>query len=170
MAPMGQQTPQKDSVVLSANPRCSKAFEVGGGASTRPAPPEQSTVAGSSPADPDGAPAPCDRAPVGLGIPTFEDLVRELEATRSKLREALLRPAASIAMINPDAANDLLCLTARQRQVLSLVLDGQPSKNIASDLGISRRTIENHRACIMKKMHAKSLPQLTRVALAATGG
>jgi two-component system CheB/CheR fusion protein len=58
-------------------------------------------------------------------------------------------------------------LTARQRQVLDLVLAGHPSKNIATDLGISQRTVDNHRAAIMRKTGSKSLPALVRTALAA---
>jgi two-component system CheB/CheR fusion protein len=58
-------------------------------------------------------------------------------------------------------------LTARQRQIMELVVAGHPSKNIAADLGISQRTVENHRASIMKKMGAKSIPELARLALAA---
>ena len=58
-------------------------------------------------------------------------------------------------------------LTPRQRQIMDLVLAGHPSKNIAADLGISQRTVENHRASIMKKTGAKSLPALARLALAA---
>jgi two-component system CheB/CheR fusion protein len=58
-------------------------------------------------------------------------------------------------------------LTGRQRQIMALVLAGQPSKNIAADLGISRRTVENHRAAIMRKSGSKSLPALARLALAA---
>jgi len=42
-------------------------------------------------------------------------------------------------------------LTARQWQILDLVLAGHPSKNIAADLGISQRTVDNHRAAIMRK-------------------
>jgi DNA-binding CsgD family transcriptional regulator len=53
-------------------------------------------------------------------------------------------------------------LTPRQRQILALVINGQPSKNIAADLGISRRTVENHRASIMKKAGSTSLPMLVR--------
>ncbi len=49
-----------------------------------------------------------------------------------------------------------------------LVLDGQPSKNSAADLGISQRTVENHRAAIMQRTGATSLPALARLALAAS--
>lgn len=55
-----------------------------------------------------------------------------------------------------------------QRAIMELVLAGRPSKNMAAGLGISQLTVENHRASIMKKMGAKSLPELTRLALAAT--
>ncbi|HLZ67766.1 MAG TPA: LuxR C-terminal-related transcriptional regulator [Aliidongia sp.] len=44
---------------------------------------------------------------------------------------------------------------------------GHPSKNIAADLGVNQRTVENHRASIMKKTGSKSLPALARLALAA---
>jgi two-component system CheB/CheR fusion protein len=58
-------------------------------------------------------------------------------------------------------------LTARQRQIMDLVMAGQPSKNIAADLGISQRTVDNHRAAIMRKTGSKSLPALIRIAIAA---
>jgi two-component system CheB/CheR fusion protein len=50
---------------------------------------------------------------------------------------------------------------------MDLVLAGHPSKNIAADLGICQRTVDNHRASIMKKTGARSLPALARLALAA---
>ena len=46
---------------------------------------------------------------------------------------------------------------------------GAPSKNIAADLGISQRTVENHRAKIMKRTGTESLPALARLAMAAGG-
>jgi len=66
-----------------------------------------------------------------------------------------------------DAAHLVAGLTHRQHQVMDMVLAGSPSKNIAADLGISQRTVETHRASIMKKTGSKSLPALARMALAA---
>ncbi len=66
-----------------------------------------------------------------------------------------------------DAASHIAGLTTRQHQIMDMVLAGHPSKNIAADLGISQRTVENHRASIMKKTGSKSLPALARLAVAA---
>jgi two-component system, chemotaxis family, CheB/CheR fusion protein len=66
-----------------------------------------------------------------------------------------------------NAATHLASLTSRQREIMEMVLAGSPSKNIAADLGISQRTVENHRAAIMRKTGARSLPALARLALAA---
>ncbi len=65
------------------------------------------------------------------------------------------------------AASKIESLTARQRQILNLVVTGAPSKNIAADLKISQRTVDNHRAAIMRKLGAKSLSAMIRIALAA---
>jgi DNA-binding CsgD family transcriptional regulator len=65
------------------------------------------------------------------------------------------------------AEGRLASLTPRELQIMKLVLIGHPSKNIATDLGISRRTVENYRASIMRRTGSKSLPELARLALAA---
>jgi two-component system CheB/CheR fusion protein len=77
------------------------------------------------------------------------------------------RDSAKLSAWRESAAASIATLTARQRQIMDLVLAGHPSKNIAADLGISQRTIENHRAAIMTKTGSKSLPALIRLALAA---
>ena len=58
-------------------------------------------------------------------------------------------------------------LTARQREIMELVVAGHPSKNIAADLRISQRTVENHRASIMRKTGSTSIPALVRFSLGA---
>ena len=78
-----------------------------------------------------------------------------------------IRDSAKLAVRREAAAAHLAGLTARQRQIMELVLAGHPSKNIAADLGISQRTVENHRAAVMKKTGSHSLSALIRLALAA---
>jgi len=78
------------------------------------------------------------------------------------------RDSSQRAAWKASAVKNLAGLTARQRQVMDLVLAGHPNKNIAADLGISQRTVENHRAAIMHKTASKSLPALARLALAAS--
>ena len=77
------------------------------------------------------------------------------------------RDSSKLSAWREDAAEHVAGLTSRQRQIMDLVLAGHPSKNIAADLGISQRTVENHRASIMKKTGSKSVPALARLALAA---
>lgn len=58
-------------------------------------------------------------------------------------------------------------LTPREHEVLSLMTRGKPNKVMAAELGVSQRTVEIHRARVMDKMGARSLPELIRFALAA---
>ncbi len=108
---------------------------------------------------------------------------RALKCVEVRLRETLAREEALLRQMDEliqqqdvlsklfahreDAANRVARLTARQRQIMELVLAGHPSKNIAANLGLSQRTVENHRASIMKKTGSRSLPALARLALAA---
>jgi len=107
----------------------------------------------------------------------------EGELTRTRLREALAREETLLRRIDTliqqqqilnvafagveEAATLLESLTSRERDIMERVLAGDPSKNIAADLGISQRTVEKHRASIMKKTRSKCLPALAKMALAA---
>jgi two-component system CheB/CheR fusion protein len=79
------------------------------------------------------------------------------------------RNSSKLVACQEVAASAIAGLTPRQRQIMELVLAGHPSKIISADLGISQRTVENHRASIMEKTGSKSLPALARLALAAAG-
>jgi DNA-binding CsgD family transcriptional regulator len=69
--------------------------------------------------------------------------------------------------IREDAANHVQALTPRQHEVMERLLAGKANKIIAWELGISQRTVENHRAMIMRKTGAHGLAALARIALAA---
>lgn len=62
-------------------------------------------------------------------------------------------------------AQRLARLTPREREVLDVFVPSNANKMIAYMLGTSTRTIENHRAHIMEKMEARSLPELGRMVL-----
>ena len=61
----------------------------------------------------------------------------------------------------------LATLSAREKDVLTGLVAGNPNKTIAYDLGISPRTVEIYRANLMTKMKAGSLSELVRMALLA---
>lgn len=97
----------------------------------------------------------------------FEDVVL-IEAIERAAEQLVDKPSEldDVASIQTRLGR----LSDRERQVLSGVVAGLPNKTIAYDLNISPRTVEVHRASVMAKMQAKSLPQLVRMALAAGFG
>ena len=113
------------------------------------------------------------------------DIAMAIQAMKAGATDCLERPVDRIELIDSvhralDHAHDanqrytwkrsavgqIASLTQRQRQVMERVLDGRPNKIIAVELGISQRTVENHRAAVMKKSGCRSLPELTRLVLA----
>lgn len=67
------------------------------------------------------------------------------------------------------AAMRVAGLTKREREVMDLVIAGHANKEIANRLAISRRTVETHRAAVMKKMGASSLSDLVRLGMVVWG-
>lgn len=91
------------------------------------------------------------------------------------LIDAIKRAAAELARSNGGEDVSAICarlelLSEREREVLAGVVAGHANKTIAYDLSISPRTVEVHRANVMSKMDAKSLPELVRMAIAAGFG
>ena len=55
-------------------------------------------------------------------------------------------------------------LSRREREVMALVVRGRLNKQVGGELGISEITVKKHRGRAMRKMHARSLPHLVRIA------
>ena len=73
------------------------------------------------------------------------------------LREAVAKPESQ----NPT----LESLTAREREVLQLIAESYPNRDISKKLNISIKTAENHRANLMKKLNLHKIASLTRYAI-----
>jgi two-component system response regulator FixJ len=88
-------------------------------------------------------------------------------AILASIDEAIAKHTArhSPKAVDPKLATRLESLTAREREVLELLVAGDPNKVIAYRLQISPRTVEIHRARVMEKMGVKSLPELVRMAM-----
>lgn len=65
--------------------------------------------------------------------------------------------------LEPGAGASLATLTPRELEVAKLLVEGCTNKEIARRLGISHRTVENHRARVMEKTHSTHLIQLARL-------
>lgn len=83
-----------------------------------------------------------------------------LERIQRALKLATQRHAAG--MRRRELQQRIESLTTREREVLMQVLDGRGSKKIASDLGISVKTVDVHRASIKEKLGVTSIAELVR--------
>jgi FixJ family two-component response regulator len=86
-------------------------------------------------------------------------LLQAIKGALENSRVYLLKQA------NLQALRDLYeALTRREQEVMGLVVRGQLNKQIAGQLGICEITVKQHRARVMHKMRARSLPELVNIA------
>jgi two-component system, chemotaxis family, CheB/CheR fusion protein len=74
----------------------------------------------------------------------------------------------TLSSLREAAARRIAGLTSRERQVIEMVVEGNPNKQVAYVLGISQRTVETHRAIAMKKIGARSLSELIHLTIAGS--
>jgi len=93
--------------------------------------------------------------------------VQGLRRRHDEVKRQSQNVVSTLFATRETAACRIATLTPREQEILELVLLGRPSKVIAWELGISQRTVENHRASVMRKTGTKSVPALARLAVAA---
>jgi FixJ family two-component response regulator len=88
-----------------------------------------------------------------------QDVLDAIQAAIERDRERR-RDAALFS----DLRERYATLTERERRTLSLVVIGRANKQIAAELDLSEMTVKVHRGQVMRKMQARSLPELVRMA------
>jgi len=90
---------------------------------------------------------------------------------RTRVASALLasRDAIRHSAARAEVAEKLARLSPRQRLVLQGLMEGKPSKIIASELGLSPKTVDVHRFRLMRTLGAQSVPDLFRLIKLARG-
>ncbi len=88
-------------------------------------------------------------------------------SVRKALTRCNTRPEKDANLL--DVQSRLATLSAREKEVLDYLVVGRPNKIIAQELGISIRTVEVHRANLMRKSRANSLSELVRMSLVSSG-
>jgi FixJ family two-component response regulator len=94
-----------------------------------------------------------------------QELLDAIRRALTRSREALSRQAERDVL-----TARLAMLTAREREVLDLVVAGMLNKQIAVELGAAEKTIKVHRGRVMKKMEADSVADLVRMTQKASLG
>ncbi|WP_300779422.1 response regulator [Enhydrobacter sp.] len=90
----------------------------------------------------------------------YGDLVANIERALN-----LARNSTALSSLREAAAKRMARLTLRERQVVEMVVEGNPNKQIAYILGISQRTVETHRAAAMRKVGARTLSELIHLTI-----
>jgi RNA polymerase sigma factor (sigma-70 family) len=112
---------------------------------------------------------PTTRATLKAGAVDFIEKPIDHDALLAAIGAAFDRDARERARASARSGLDerLARLTAREREVLNLVVDGRHSREIASLLGISPRTVEVYRSRLMEKLQVRRVPELVKLALEA---
>ena len=90
----------------------------------------------------------------------YDELVVNIERALD-----LTRNSTALSSLREAAARRIAGLTSRERQVVEMVVEGNPNKQIAYVFGISQRTVETHRATAMKKVGARTLSELIHLTI-----
>jgi DNA-binding NarL/FixJ family response regulator len=98
-------------------------------------------------------------------VPGITALLSHKPYLTSKVSEVLFRRFEQQASGQEKESRTEAALTAREREIVQLLAEGRSNKEVASSLAISIKTVETHRASIMRKLNLGSLSDLVRFAI-----
>jgi two-component system response regulator FixJ len=107
-----------------------------------------------------------------LGVVDFVEKPVGHHTLLSKVLQAIARDATKRVEISEadEIRQRLAALTQRERELLGMIVGGSSSKEIAADLGISIKTVANHRAHLIAKAGAVNTADLVRMSMIAAMG
>ena len=98
-------------------------------------------------------------------IPAIESLLQHKPFLASKIAEIVFKHYQKKDTRSNGQAGGEDLLTAREREVIQLLAEGKSNKEVASTLGISAKTVETHRAAVMRKLKLDAFSDLVRYAI-----
>ena len=101
----------------------------------------------------------------GGALAELELAIRAVARGHTYLSPDVSKPVVKEYLLRTSGGGTAESLTPRQREILQMIAEGKPTKQIALILNISVKTVESHRAQLMKRLDAKDIATLVRHAL-----
>jgi DNA-binding NarL/FixJ family response regulator len=98
-------------------------------------------------------------------VAELEAALRAVQSGKNYLSPALAQRITVPQPSDEPAKTPLERLTSRQREILQLIAESRTTKEIAAELGVSAKTVEFHRAELMKRLNLRDIPALVRFAM-----
>jgi DNA-binding NarL/FixJ family response regulator len=99
-------------------------------------------------------------------VAELEAAIRAVQAGKQYLSPTLAQRVSFKARSDGETAKSPLeRLTSRQREILQMIAESRTTKEIAAELGVSAKTVEFHRAELMKRLNLRDIPALVRFAM-----
>jgi DNA-binding NarL/FixJ family response regulator len=96
-------------------------------------------------------------------ISAVENLAQQRPVYNSRIAEIIFKGYADLSKGTPGDQSQVL--TTRERETVQLLAEGRTNKEIAQAFGIAVKTVEAHRAALMRKLGVESLSQVVRYAI-----
>ncbi len=83
----------------------------------------------------------------------------------NELQFKLVKPLSKNEYVIEESTKLTICLTSREKEIIKLISSGLTNKQIAKELFISHKTVDNHRSNIMKKLDVHNIAELIKITI-----